>query len=225
MKKIMFDKCISNNTVGDFQYMNEVKTLALKQIARARFDIKGDECIAKVKLKSDIIRVIFDNSTTAFELYEHTCNVISQENTLGFFRNKFHYDKTLIDAMEEYKEKYSIRGDKLKGKIWYKLYSKEPLVDDERDFYNVKWVDYEAQLKNSDIIYDPDGIYGLFATPEGHVHRFFNDKCRAHYGKDVFVLSPVEDCFYADNGKEIVGDCYRVVDRLSLEELQARMSD
>ena len=86
-----------------------------------------------------------------------------------------------------------------------------------RDVYGATWIDYENQLKGGNVIYD-EGICGLWAMPAEMMKKCFNTECKEHYGSRVFLVKPIADCFYLNDGSEIIGDRYEVIDSLSLED-------
>ena len=86
-----------------------------------------------------------------------------------------------------------------------------------RDVYGATWINYESQLKVGNVIHD-EGICGLWAMPAESMKKCFNAKCKERYGNRVFLVKPVAGCFYLNDGPEIIGDRYEVIDSLSLED-------
>ena len=69
------------------------------------------------------------------------------------------------------------------------------------------------------IIYD-DGIAGLWAQPADTLLKCLNNTCMSRYGDRVFIVEPIRECFYLDVGKEIIGEKYKVIDSVSLCDIE-----
>ena len=42
----------------------------------------------------------------------------------------------------------------------------------------------------------------------------------SRYGDRVFIVEPIRECFYLDVGKEIIGEKYKVIDSVSLCDIE-----
>ena len=51
------------------------------------------------------------------------------------------------------------------------------------------------------------------------IFECLNDECITRYGSKIFILEPVPDCKYLDDGKEIIGDRFSVVGKYDLENI------
>lgn len=86
-----------------------------------------------------------------------------------------------------------------------------------RKLYGAKWINYEKQLSEGDIIFDERHINGLWAMPYDMFLKCFNEKCKANYGDKFFILKTVPECHYLFDNKEIIGDRFKVVAKSTLE--------
>ena len=46
--------------------------------------------------------------------------------------------------------------------------------------------------------------------------KCLNDTCISRYGDRVFIIEPIKEYFYLDVGKEIIGEKYKVIESVSL---------
>jgi hypothetical protein len=218
---ITFEELLNDNTIGNFDAYFYIKKYVLKQISRCRFDIFNDKCYVKAKYKDKKVQVIISNDTSVYEFLKQISFVYGEETTPKFMYLKLNsYEGTLIERLKFYKTKNFVRGDELKYQRLYKMYSREPINTKIRELYDATWIDYETQRKNmGNIIYD-DGIAGLWAQPADTLLKCLNNTCMSRYGDRVFIVEPIIECFYLDVGKEIIGEKYKVIDSLSLCDIE-----
>lgn len=217
MEVIAFGELINGAKVGTAEKYRAIRNYTLKQISRCRFEIDGEKCFVLAKYKEDIVSVEISNDISVYE-FSQLLYVVNDEPSPQFLHDKIRlFDCTLIEMLEEYKQKYYESGEKLKDEVWYKIYSRDPLSCEFRKVYDATWIDYEGQLESGDIIYD-EGIAGLWAMPAELMLQCFNEECVERYGNRVFIVKPVDGCFYLNDGKEIIGEKYRVIDSISLED-------
>lgn len=214
---IDFEELLNDYTIGNFDEYFYIKKYVLKQISRCRFEILNDKCYVKAKYKDKKVEVIVSNETSAYDFLKQISFVYGEETTPRFMYQKLNgYDGTLIERLNIYKIKNFMRGEELKYQRLYKMYSREPLNTKIREWYDATWIDYEKQIKSTgDIIYD-DGIAGLWAQPGDTLLKCLNDTCISRYGDRVFIIEPIKEYFYLDVGKEIIGEKYKVIDSVSL---------
>lgn len=48
----------------------------------------------------------------------------------------------------------------------------------------------------------------------------FNESCKERYGDKLFILKMVPECRYIDDGKEIIGDRFEVVEKYDLNSIE-----
>ena len=216
--EIYFEELVNNCNNGNIKRYCEIRNNAIKQLSRCRFEIVDDKCVVKVKDNNEVVNVVFTNKLKGDVLSEYL--YLGDEVSPKFMYNKLrNYNASFIDTVKEYKNTYFVQGKDIADSIWYKIYNREPLECKLRECYGATWIDYEKQLENGNVIYDSEGISGLWAMPAAMVSQCLNDECKEHYGNRVFVVKPVGDCFYLDDEKEIIGDRYEVLDKLSLENI------
>lgn len=201
--------------------IRRIKRLAIKQLSRARFEIKGNKCYVKILLDDSICEVFFTNNInhSTFENEIYLALSHSREPSLEFMYDKMYYfDKPLLVELKHYQDTYYKLGAEFEAETWFKLYSKEQIVNDMRDLYQARWIDYEEQLENGTIIYDEYTLNGLWAMPLEMILECFSDVCKERYGDNLFILRTVSDCRYLYDGKEIIGDSFEVIEKLNLNE-------
>lgn len=217
MGRIIFNDLIKSN-LRSYEGTRDIKEQALKQLSRCRFVIEDNECVVKVLWKDTIKAVIFNNEISIEELQDEFSSLY-EEPSLGFMRGKMTDDMKLLDFLEEYQKHYYKLGVEFDTKYWFKLYSTAEIKDDMRNAYHAGWIDYEKQLESGEIIYDEKELCGLWATHKFMLFNLFNNTCIERYGDKLFVLRPVPDCRYLDDGKEIIGDKYIVEKQYDLYKL------
>lgn len=184
----------------------------LKQISRGRFEIVDNICKVKILLSEEKRTVILSNTITIYEFRELKNIAFPSEPSLDFLYDKIkEFDGSLIICLKNYQEQFYKLGIEFENKYWYKFYSTMEIKDGMRKLYQVKWIDYEKQLKKESIIHDESGLCGLWAMPYNMVHKCLNEQCIKRYGDKLFVLKTVPECRYINDGKEIIGDRFEVV--------------
>jgi len=217
-------KIISNNdeiieTFEDADF--KLKKYLMCQISRCKFDITTNECSVKAMYQGEEVDVIFSSDDidvyrfltilNGFTDYENSIHFMSDE-IYAKELNRIYEDKnrTVIDMLRDYKLKYFITGKKLNHTRLYKLYSDKPLTTKHRKFHNINYIDYNKQLNECNNIIHDEGIAGLWAFPAKTIVEYINMKYASEYGNKLYVVSPIEDCYYLDTGKEVIGDKYKV---------------
>ena len=218
---ITFEELLNDKTIGNFDTYFYIKKYVLKQISRCKFEILNDKCYVKAKYQDKKVEVIVSNETSVYDFLKQISLVYGEETTPKFMYQKLNsYEGTLIERLNFYKTKNFVRGDELKYQRLYKMYSREPINTKIREFYDATWIDYETQRKNTgNIIYD-DGIAGLWAQPADTLLKCLNNNSMSRYGDRVFIVEPIRECFYLDVGKEIIGEKYKVIDSVSLCDIE-----
>lgn len=218
-ESICFENLESTNVLQ--KEIRLIKSLAIKQLSRGRFEIKGNECYVKILLDNSVREIIFTNKIKPSIFESEICLALlhSREPSLEFMRDKMNCsNKTLLVALKNYQDTYYKLGTEFEGEIWFKLYSKEMIVNDMRNLYQARWIDYEKQLEDGNIIYDEYTLNGLWAMPLEMILECFNDICKERYGDNLFILKTVSDCRYLHDGKEIIGDRFEVIEKLNLNK-------
>ena len=216
--EINFIELVNECKVGNFEKYHSIKNYALKQLSRCRFVIDDGKCLVKALYEEEICQVVFTNELSVYEFAQYIKSVSNEPSPQFMYDQIRTFNCTLIELLEEYKRKHYISGSELMNEIWYKIYNPLPHSCEYRKVFDATWIDYEKQLWNGDIIFD-EGIGGLWAMPAEMMLECFNEECVEHYGNRVFVVKPVDDCFYINDGKEIIGERFKVIESLSLEEI------
>lgn len=128
---------------------------------------------------------------------------------------------TISNLYRRYLNKVQISGAEHTSEYFFKLYSpKEVLVTpgELRGEFGRAWIDYESQLKESDIICDDIGIWVCSANMLYEVIRDAN--ARKHYGNNIIVLKMLDDQKYLNqNNIEYIGNSYKAVYKQELRSL------
>lgn len=214
-------------TVGNFNISNDICHLVAKQLSRGRYELNGQNvCTLKIVLNNDIIHIFFDDAISLEEFNQILYGIPTEEPSLPFFRdfiskymanNSRNGKLEVINILREYQNKHYKHGSEFDDQIWIKIYSDKRLENFMRTLYGAKWIDYEAQLSNGDIIFDEQHINGLWAMPYDVFKGCFNDACKENYGNKFFVLKTISDCKYLFDKKELIGDRFKVVAKSTLE--------
>lgn len=216
MENINFEEILHNVCVGNMTKYKYLTRYVVKQISRCRYKIKEEKCYVQARYNGEYLQVIISNNTSVYE-FRMQLYCANDEPSVEFMISKILDDRCLlIEMLKEYQSKYYISGKKLINHTWYKMYSRIPLEDKYREQYDASWIDYEEQLNHRKIIYD-EGIGGLWAMPAKLMLDCFNHICRTRYGNRVFVVKPIDDCFYFIDEKEIIGERFEVIDSMSVE--------
>lgn len=215
MKEVYFDKLLNRSRM----LLEEVGELAIKQLSRCRYVIQNNECLVEVLNEDEIIGVIFTNDVSVKEIRDRI-PFLKGEPSLDFMKDKMSNDKiSLIDFLEEYQTKNYCLGSEMDTDYCFKLYSLTKLENGMRELYHAEWIDYENQLKSGTTIYDENKVNGLWATQKHMVFKLFNEESMEHYGDKIFVLKLIPDCRYLNDGKEIIGERFEVIEKYNLKEL------
>ena len=127
----------------------------------------------------------------------------------------------LFDFLKTYKQKYYKKGSEIREITLCKMYSEsQELINQKfRQEFGAKWIDYKKQLKKTgDIIYDEGGCYGLWAFKKEFCMDAIQDEeyNQQWFGKRLFVLKVIDECYYFLSDIEVVGDKYRKKNDISL---------
>lgn len=197
---------------------------AIKQLSRCRFSCTEERCELIALYKEEKYRVIVTNEVSLQEIRERIFLFsINDEPSVKYFINAMvlfiieNSENTLMSALKKYKNKNYMPGKKYNDKYYYKFYSKTPLKSSLRDSYNAKWIDYEKQLENGNIIFDELGVAGLFAMSGDTLFKAFNEVVKECYGSSLFILRLLDDQEYFCDGKEIIGERFEVIKKYDLE--------
>lgn len=214
MKRVLFFDLIHPNNGGIYN-LSEIKSLALKQISRGRFEMVDEEIISKIEFQGEIIKVVFTNEVSVSDFIKELCIADNREPSLDFMYNEISScSLTLVQMINDYKQKNYILGSNINDAIWFKLYSKFNIQSEIRKMYHAEWINYEKQLEEGNIIYDTKGLCGLWAMPKEMLLKCFNEQCLERYGSSLLILKPVADCYYLNDRKEIIGDRFEVIDKI-----------
>ena len=200
---------------------NEAKTQTIKQISRAKYKCLDNHIEVIVEVFDEKINVIVDNSLPCYDFNESVPSTEPGEPSLYYLCNKIalKVKLPLVSALKEYQEENLISGSELLDAKWFKFYSPKKIDHPQRDLYQAKWIDYQKQLRDgSKIIYDEFHLNGLWAMPYNLVVGSINSECTEKYGSKLFIVAPVPDCKYLLDGKEIIGDEFRVLYDLDLSK-------
>lgn len=220
MKQLIFEDYIKPN-VGYQKDASTIKTLAIKQISRGRFEVSDDFCEVKIFLKGKKRTVILSNSIKLQEFRAQMTWVSPKEPSLDFLYNKIGWNnEPLLGFLKNYQDQFYKLGTEFENEYWYKFYSKTEIKDGMRELYQAGWIEYEKQLEKEKIIYDELGICGLWAMPYHMLLKCFNEQCKKHYGDKLFILKTVPECRYINDGKEIIGDRFEVIEKYDLNSIE-----
>lgn len=196
-------------------------TLVIKQISRGRFEITDNICKVKVLLNGEKRTVILSNTIKLQEFRKQMVWVSPKESSLDLLENKIGLNKEpLLEFLKKYQEQFYKLGTEIENEYWYKFYSKTEIQDGMRELYQAGWIDYEKQLEKETIIHDELGLCGLWAMPCHMLLECFNEQCKERYGDKLFILKTVPECRYIDDGKEIIGDRFEVIEKYDLNSIE-----
>ena len=196
-------------------------TLVIKQISRARFKLVDNSCEVQIFLKGERRTVILSNTIKLSEFREMVFLASPREPSLNFLYDKIELNKEpLLVFLKNYQEQFYKLGTEFETEYWYKLYSKKEIKDKARELYQAGWIDYEKQLEKDMIIYDELGICGIWAMPYDMLFKCFNESCKERYGDRLFILKTLSECKYIDDGKEIIGDRFKVIEKYDLNSIE-----
>ena len=207
--------------VGTWSFDNEAMTQTMKQISRAKYKCFDDHIEVIIEVFDERIIIIVDNSLHCYDFRGKISSASPGEPSLNYLSDKMALKERspLVSALKEYQEENLVSGSDLMDKIWFKFYSPTKIEHAQRDSYHAKWIDYQKQLSNgSKIIYDEFHLNGLWAMPYNLVVGSINSECTEKYGSKLFIVAPVPDCKYLLDGKEIIGDEFRVLYDLDLSK-------
>ena len=204
--------------------VTDIESMALKQLAKGKFKSYDDYIETEVENEGERIKIRF-HDTDAISCYNFRSRVYTahphEPCTEYLYNETALYDgKSLIEMLNEYKAANIKKGADLSNEVWFKLYSKQKLEHGMRDVYHATWIDYEAQLMHSDVIFDENHLYGLWAMPFSTLLDNFNEESMEHYGRSLFIVKPVPDVDYLLDGKEVIGDKYLVISKLDPSKIE-----
>lgn len=207
MKKI---KTIYYNDIDDCK----LKLLVIESIAVCNYKIKRNFIIITLTRLQENTRIILNDQ----HKHAFCCDLIGFNCFEAIFDFLLKTIKelpytSLVKKLKVYK-KHLVKGRDLNHTYLYKLYSKTEIKFQERDNHNVLWIDYEQQLKISNIIEDSKYGLGIWSFPEKEIDNSLNYECFQNYGNQLFVLQPIDNVKYIDTGLEVIGKKYKVVDRI-----------
>lgn len=198
-----------------------IRTFVLKQISRGRFEIADNLCKVKILLRGEKRTVILSNTTKIEQFRNWVYKTRPKEPSLDFLYNKIGWDdEPLLICLKNYQDQFYKLGTEFENEYWYKFYSKTEIKDRMREAYQASWIDYEKQLENETIIHDELGLCGLWAMPYNMLLECFNEQCKEHYGDKLFILKTVPECRYINDGKEIIGDRFEVIEKYDLNSIE-----
>lgn len=193
---------------------SKLKLLVIESIAVCNYKVINNTVIITLTWLQEKTCIILSNNDYK-KFYNDLIGLNSFENTMDFLfeRIKNPSNNDLVKELKKYK-KLLVKGKNLNHKYVLKLYSEKELKSSIRDEHNVSWIDYESQLKTSNTIKDRKHGLGIWSFPIFIIENCLNEDCFKNYGMKLLVLQPINNCMYFDNGKEIIGKKYKVVEKL-----------
>ena len=220
MEQLIFKDYMKSN-IGYQKDASTIITLVIKQISRGRFELVDNICEVQILLKGERRTVILSNTIKLQEFREEMVWVSPKEPSLDLLYNNIGLNKEpLLVFLKNYQDQFYKLGTEFENKYWYKFYSKTEIKEGMRELYQAGWIDYEKQLENDTIIYDELGICGVWAMPYHMLLKCFNESCKERYGDRLFILKTVPECRYIDDGKEIIGDRFEVIEKYDLNSIE-----
>lgn len=220
LEQLIFKDYMKSN-IGYQKDASTIITLVIKQISRGRFELVDNICEVQILLKGERRTVILSNTIKLQEFREEMVWVSPKEPSLDLLYNNIGLIKEpLLVFLKNYQEQFYKLGTEFENKYWYKFYSKTEIKEGMRELYQAGWIDYERQLENDTIIYDELGICGVWAMPYHMLLKCFNESCKERYGDRLFILKTVPECRYIDDGKEIIGDRFEVIEKYDLNSIE-----
>lgn len=219
LEELIFEDYIKPD-MGHQKDASAIVTLVLKQISRGRFEIVDNICKVIILLNLEKRIVIISNAININEFRELKYIASPNEPSLDFLYHKIGVNEPLLISLKEYQDQFYKLGTEFKDEYWYKIYSKTEIKDSMRELYQAYWIDYEKQLENGSIIHDEVGICGLWAMPYHVLFKCFNEQCKERYGDKLFILKTVPECRYINDGKEIIGDRFEVINNYDLNSIE-----
>lgn len=220
LEQLIFKDYMKSN-IGYQKDASTIITLVIKQISRGRFELVDNICEVQILLKGERRTVILSNTIKLQEFREEMVWVSPKEPSLDLLYNNIGLNKEpLLVFLKNYQDQFYKLGTEFENKYWYKFYSKTEIKEGMRELYQAGWIDYEKQLENDTIIYDELGICGVWAMPYHMLLKCFNESCKERYGDRLFILKTVPECRYIDDGKEIIGDRFEVIEKYDLNSIE-----
>lgn len=220
LEQLIFEDYINPN-IGHQKDASTIITLVIKQISRGRFAVVDNICEVKILLKGEKRTVILSNTIKLQEFRKQMVWVSPKEPSLDLLYNKIGLNKEpLIEFLKNYQDQFYKLGTEFENEYWYKFYNKTEIQDGMRELYQAGWIDYEKQLEKETIIHDELGLCGLWAMPYHMLLECFNEQCKERYGDKLFILKTVPECRYIDDGKEIIGDRFEVIEKYDLNSIE-----
>ena len=220
LEQLIFKDYMKSN-IGYQKDASTIITLVIKQISRGRFELVDNICEVQILLKGERRTVILSNTIKLQEFREEMVRVSPKESSLDLLYNNIGLNKEpLLVFLKNYQDQFYKLGTEFETEYWYKLYSKTEIKDGMRELYQAGWIDYEKQLENDTIIYDELGVCGIWAMPYHMLLKCFNESCIERYGDKLFILKTVSECRYIDDGKEIIGDRFEVIEKYDSNSIE-----
>lgn len=206
----------------------------IKQLALARYNINNQECLVIIEgPRNKFIKVVIDNTFTRSVIRDRlNANLLKEPVIKLFYTNLYHGidpsttgKQPLINFLTQYQIKYMKKGYELKNKLSYKFYSPDPklLNTDLRKIYGVKYIDYNKQLDectSKKIIHNEEGLNGIWtSTPsklEASLKEHFVNHLSTNYGNILLILEVIDDCYYFESDDEIIGNQFKVLEKIIL---------
>ena len=220
MEQLIFEDYLKPD-IGHQKDASIIKTLVLKQISRGRYEIVDNLCRVIILFNSEKRIAVLSNTISIHEFRKQVYIAELKEPSLDFLYKKIAaVDEPLLMCLKNYQEQFYKLGTEFKNEYWYKFYSNTEIKDGMRELYQAGWIDYERQLESESIIYDVVGVCGLWAMPHHMLLKFFNNQCKERYGDRLFILKALPECRYINDGKEIIGDRFEVINKYDLNSIE-----
>ena len=128
---------------------------------------------------------------------------------------------TISNIYKRYLKKVRIESKTQCENFFFKLYSPEKIEvtsGELRGDFGRTWIDYESQLKDSDIIHDDIGIWVCSESKLSELLR--SSSARIHYGNSIMILKMITGEKYLNqNDVEYIGTSFNVVYKQTLQSL------
>jgi len=183
----------------------------------------NEKYITRLKIATRKYRVFDGYAIVSINLGKAKDVYISEKNKLDFcgefsvwepiykkLENQLQEAKNgyFIEVLKQYKGNGGQLGAQIKNKLFIKYYHLEKPANIERDDVGRKWIDYNAQLSKAECIYDTENGCGIWVTNLNFIYEAMVAVDR--YGKNIMILSPINDLEYIIADNEIVGDGFEV---------------
>ena len=204
---------------------SDIEIQAIKQISRANYKCNENYIEIEIEINKKRYCVTASNSLSCHDLRNRIYSCPTQEESLRHFfqATMLKEEMPLITVLKEYKENFLYSGATFQDELLFKFYGLEEPQDPLRKDYLIKWIDYEKQLENGNIIFDENNLYGIFAMTYVGLCESDTETLKKRYGDHILILKTLDQYIYFSDGIEIVGPKFEVIEKLDISKETGRL--